>query len=68
MNVPEPSINILHYPCYMCGMEEDIEFDTKIVLNLKMYKPGTIKVKVSGDKKFSVEGGNGVFDVEIIEK
>ena len=52
MNVPEPSINILHYPCYMCGMEEDIEFDTKIVLNLKMYKPGTIKVKVSGDKNF----------------
>lgn len=64
----EPSTNILHYPNCMCGMEEDIEFDTPIVLKLKIYKPGTIKVKVNGDKKFSVDGENGVFDVEIIEK
>lgn len=69
MNVPEPSINVLHNPmCCMCGMEEDIEFDTPIVLKLKIYRPGTIKVKVDGDKNFSVEGGNDVFDVGIIEK
>jgi len=68
MNIPEPSINILHYPNCMCDMEDDIEFDSPIVLKLKIYKPGTIKVKVDGDKNFSVEGGNGVFDVEIIEK
>lgn len=68
MNISGPSINILHYPCCMCDMEEDIEFDIPIVLKLKIHKPGTIKVKVNGDKNFSVEGGNGVFDVEIIEK
>ena len=68
MNVPEPSINILHYPCCTCDMEEDIEFDSPIVLKLKIYKPGTIKVKVDGDKNFSVEVGNDVFDVGIIEK
>ena len=64
----EPSVNILHYPCYMCDMEEDIEFDAPIVLKLKIYKPGTVKVKVNCDKKFSVEGENDVFDIGIIEK
>jgi len=52
----------------MCDMEEDVEFDTPIVLKLRIYKPGTIKVKVDGDKNFSVEGRNDVFDVGIIEK
>lgn len=64
----EPSVNILHYPCCMCDTEDDIEFDAPIVLKLKIYKPGTIKVKVNGNKKNSVEGGNDVFDVGIIEK
>lgn len=69
MDLVEPSEYIPHYPMHcMCDMEEDIEFDTPIVLKLKIYKPETVKVKVNGDKKFSVEGGNGVFDVEIIEK
>lgn len=69
--IPKPSKNIMvypGYPCCMCDMEEDIEFDTPIVLKLKIYKPETVKIKVNGDKKFSVGGGNGVFDVEIIEK
>lgn len=65
----EPSKYIPHYPMHcMCDMEDDIEFDSPIVLKLKIYKPETVKVKVNGDKKFSVESGNGVFDVEIIEK
>jgi len=65
----EPSKYIPHYPMHcMCDMEDDIEFDSPIVLKLTIYKPETIKVKVNGDKKFSVESGNGVFDVEIIEK
>jgi len=69
MDLVEPSKYISHYPMYcMCDMEDDIEFDSPIVLKLKIYKPETIKVKVNGDKKFSVESGNGVFDVEIIEK
>lgn len=69
MDLVEPSKYIPHYPMHcMCDMENDIEFGTPIVLKLKIYKPGTVKVKVSGDKKFFVEGGNGVFDVEIIEK
>ena len=69
--IPKPSNNIMvypAYPCCMCDMEDDIEFDSPIVLKLKIYKPGTIKVKVNGDKKFSVEGGSGVLDVEILEK
>lgn len=69
MDLVEPSKYIPHYPMHcMCDMEDDIEFDTPIVLKLKIYKPVTIKVKVNGDKKFSVEGGNDVFDVGIIEK
>ena len=69
MFLVEPSKYIPHYPMHcMCDMEDDIEFDSPIVLKLKIYKPETVKVKVNGDKKFSVESGNGVFDVEIIEK
>ena len=69
MFLVEPSKYIPHYPMHcMCDMEDDIEFDSPIVLKLTIYKPETIKVKVNGDKKFSVESGNGVFDVEIIEK
>jgi len=69
MDLVEPSKYIPHYPMHcMCDMEDDIEFDSPIVLKLKIYKPETVKVKVNGDKKFSVESGNGVFDVEIIEK
>ena len=69
MFLVEPSKYIPHYPMHcMCDMEDDIEFDSPIVLKLKIYKPETVKVKVNSDKKFSVESGNGVFDVEIIEK
>lgn len=69
MDLVEPSKYIPHYPMHcMCDMEDDIKFDSPIVLKLKIYKPETVKVKVNGDKKFSVESGNGVFDVEIIEK
>lgn len=58
----EPSKYIPHYPMHcMCDMEDDIEFDTPIVLEVKIHKPGTIKVKVNGDNKFSVEGRNDVF-------
>ena len=69
MDLVEPSKYIPHYPMHcMCDMEDDIEFDSPIVLKLKIYKPETVKIKVNGDKKFFVESGNGVFDVEIIEK
>jgi len=57
MILTEPSNNIPRYlACCKCDILEDIEFDSPIVLTLKIYKPGTIRVKTLSDKKVLCRG------------
>lgn len=67
MILTEPSNNVPRYlACCKCDILEDIEFDSPIVLTLKIYKPGTIRVKTLSDKKFFVEGDRRAFDFNIV--